>query len=65
MHASVLQVKMDHQVIDVCIFVQEKNNCFSKDSNENIVKWGAKKSPFNSFEINSGTGLLRFIVFVV
>ena len=65
MHASVLQVKMDHQVIDVCIFVQEKNNCFSKDSNENIVKWRAKKSPFNSFEINSGTGLLRFIVFVV
>ena len=37
MHASVLQVKMGHQVIDVCIFVQEKNNCFSKDSNENIV----------------------------
>ena len=28
---------MGHQVIDVCIFVQEKNNYFSKDSNENVV----------------------------
>ena len=36
-HASVLWVMMGHQVIDVCIFVQEKNNYFSKDSNENIV----------------------------
>ena len=64
-HASVLWVRMDHQVTDVCIFVQEKKNHFSKDSKENIVKWEAKKSPFNSFEINSGTGLLLSIVFVV
>ena len=27
----------ENQVTDVCIFVQEKNNYFSKDSNENIV----------------------------
>ena len=36
-HASVLWVRMGHQVIDFCIFVREKNNFFSKDSNENIV----------------------------
>ena len=46
-------------------FLYKKKNYFSKDSKENIVKWEAKKGPFNSFEINSGTGLLLAIVFVV
>ena len=36
-HASVLWVRMGHQVFDVCMFEQEKNNYVSKDSNENIV----------------------------
>ena len=36
-HASVFWVRVGHQVFDVCIFVQEKSNHVSKDSNENIV----------------------------
>ena len=47
-------IEVDHLVTDVCTFVKEKEHLLSKDSNENLIQWIAKK-PSNLSEINSDT----------
>ena len=47
-------VKMGNQATNFCIFVKEEEYLPMKDSNEDIVKWRAKKlKPSNLSVINS------------